>query len=399
MKSGDTSPIIESLAAAGQRWSAMVTGFYQPFGSVMLPSLVRMPDGEVAESETTIKRMFLGNPEANIDKNLEEIGGNLQVVKFGGSTFEITKIVNDASSEDYMLHVSTYSSAISTNPGNAYELALLARFFPDKNIVYCASFGNGGSSPLDSRDRRYVEKSGRFTRVDDNGVTVPIVSVVNMYGALRRAGVNVTSLLGSDSAGGSVATALAVAMPEGAMTHGFFSARSNMVNLSAWQIATGMLLQENIQNSKANKAMSPDQFRVTDERVAHAQAILEDTKKDKTRKDLESLGVNGIEKVGALYTSMQALRRGPIDSVVQGPLLPDTNALIQNQPDAKLTYFVGERDPLYLSPERANQAIRDFMAKLTIGTAPVRAIVHSGTHAMNTHFPEFYLAAKKQAYS
>jgi hypothetical protein len=382
----------------------MVHDFYWggPEG-IAMPSLVRRPDGAVASAEIHLPQIeeFFNEDRKDCTTNsyihdtVAEIGRNLQVVEYGGNTFEVTRIKRNPS-DDYMLHASTYSSAISTNPGNAYELALASRAFPGKNIAYCASFGNGGTGPLHHNDRRYVASTGRFTVENDEGKVVPITSIVNMYGALQSVGIN-PWVVGSDSAGGNVTTALGVAMPEDAMTHGFFSARPNLVNLSMKQIVDGMLRKEG-KNGEENKQISPDVFKLTDKKVTEAKEILADTIRARTKHDLQVHGVGLTSKIGALVTSMNALRRGP-EKGGSGPLLADTNALLQRQPYAKLTYLFGERDPLYLSPDTAKHAIYAFLGQLTFGKEPVTAIVHPGTHAINTYFPEMYISAKKAAYS
>lgn len=385
-----------------ERWQKVVGDFYGPLGATVLPSIVRTPAmGErgLRNTRSTVRRLpeLASMNEADIAANLGQIGSNLEVIQSGESTFEVTRVINNPSSSEYMLHVSTYSSAISTNAGNAYELAVLAKLFPDKNIVYCASFGNGGSSPLVSEDRAYVKKTGRFTREED-GKTVPITSVRNMLSAFKSVGIDVVSLLGSDSAGGSIATALGVAMPEGAMKRGFFSARSNLVALSGLEIAYGMLVQEQMKNAKANQAMSPDELRVTAEKVAFAKHILDESITSDARTALKKYQPNLPRQLGAWWTSMQGLRRGPDNNGV-GPLVVDTQALIRQQPEAKLTYVFGERDPLYLSSSVAVSSTYKFIRALKLGKAPIIAQIHPGTHAMNTHFPELYLALKKSALS
>lgn len=385
-----------------ERWQRTVDDFYGPLGAATLPSIVRNPrilGGVLYNTKVNVSRQpeLSGMVDTDLEANLAQIGSNLEVVKSGDSTFEITRVVNNPSSSEYMLHVSTYSSAISTNAGNAYELAVLAKLFPEKNIVYCASFGNGGSSPLVSEDRAYVQKTGRFTR-DEDGKTLPISSIRNMLSAFSSVGIDVVSLLGSDSAGGSIATALGVAMPEGAMKRGFFSARSNLVALTGLEIAWGMLAKEQFMNAKANQQMSPDALRVTGEKVAFAKAIYDETLTSAARAALKNYAPSTPQKLGALWTSMQGLRRGPDESGI-GPLALDTNVLIRQQPEAKLTYVFGERDPLYLNAGIALSSIYTFMRGLKLGRGSVRAHVHPGTHAMNTHFPELYLAFKKSALS
>ncbi len=384
------------------RWQKVVGDFYGPLGATVLPSIVRTPAmGEhgLRNTQFTVKRLpeLSSISEGDIAANLGQIGTNLEVIRSGESTFEITRVVNNPSSSEYMLHVSTYSSAISTNAGNAFELAVLAKLFPDKNIVYCASFGNGGSSPLVEQDAAYVKKTGRFTH-EEGGRTQPITSIQNMLGAFASVGIDVVSLLGSDSAGGSIATALGVAMPEGAMKRGFFSARSNLVALSGLEIVYGMLVKEQFKNAKANQAMSPDELRVTAEKVALAKRILDETRSPKADAVLEKYRSSTPQQLGAWWTSMQGLRRGPDENGV-GPLITDTNALIQHQPEAKLTYVFGERDPLYLNPGVAVSSTYKFVRALKLSKAPLIARMHPGTHAMNTHFPELYLALKKSALS
>jgi len=165
--------------------------------------------------------------------NLDEVDKSLAVLEEGGDSFEVA-VVHSKSENDkkgVMLHISTYSSSISTNLGNAYEFAVQAALYEGFDHVYVASPGNGGSSPIENTDviistpygkmgqKDYFRETGRTT-YEDGSDTKPLPYLLNMQRALEKAGVEVTGFIGTDSSGGSYATVLLCLWNKGKLAMG-----------------------------------------------------------------------------------------------------------------------------------------------------------------------------------
>lgn len=331
----------------------------------------------------------------DVDEAMNEVARSLMVVEHGGSFFEIATTNMDAPSSDVMLHISTYSSAISTNHGNGYEFAAQAVRYPNHRHLYVASFGNGSTSPLLPQDVDYVRKTGRFTK-DIDGQSVPIESLQNLHAALAKQGLSVTRLMGTDSAGGHYARALSVAMESGQLSHAFFSETSGFVNLSVGRMVVGMLVKENIFNSKQNRAISSDPEKIDDAKIARFTKAFERYADLPNRRKLEEAKVSTKETLSSMHASLTALKRGPRHQ--KNPLADDTNALIAKHPGAKLTYGAAEHDPLYKNSETSRKAAELFLRSLVLKNSPVKvALIPGMTHAYNTYFPSLYHAVKRNA--
>lgn len=373
-----------------------IAQFYEDPNGLALPMYKAVLNGLVMTETPALHHNDIIDPSA-VQEKLDEAGRALRLIEHNGSNFEIATANNHASDEDAMLHISTFSSSITGNMGNAYEFATQAVRYPNRRQIYVASFGNGGTGRLlTHKERRYAAKTGRFTWEKDDR-TVPLPSIKNLHGALGKAGLSV-SIIGGDSAGGSYGIALSAAMEEGRLTHAFFSEHANFVNLSIPLIIRNMFYRENIINDRQNRELSPDPEKMTDEkmhRAAETYALYKDTPK---RQELTNNIVRKDIQVRNMLISMQALRRGPRGK--RNPIVKDTNAMLRRHPDAKITFGLAELDQLYKNPERAHRAAQVFLGSIAVQHAPVRAVmIPQMTHAYNKYFPSLYNAVKRYALS
>jgi hypothetical protein len=328
-----------------------------------------------------------------VHEKLHEISASLRSIDYDGSYFEITEANKFADSDNIMLHFSTYRSAITNNPGNAWELAVQALRYPNHRQLYIASFGIGGSVPLRSDERRYARKYGRFT-MDLGNKAVPLPTIRNLHYALKKENLHVTRLMGTDSAGGPYASALGLAMKPDQLTHAFFSERSGFVNLSRFAITKGMFFVEQRVNNKQNKNISPDPYALTDLMIEQARQALAENEECENRKRLYSHMTSNVDMLRSLWTSMEALRRGPTKR--GSPLVEDTLALQSHHPSARLTFGVAERDELYKGVARSHTAAQEFLGTLAANGGTARVVMIPGmTHAYNTYFPSIYHSVKR----
>lgn len=378
-----------------------VRNFYGPENlGLPVKHYVTQADQTVAIGEFCLRRETGGREgleldQAGVQANIIEATRSLRVLKSGDSSFEVAMVGEGP----LLLHISTYSSAISTNKGNLYEFAAAAQRYPEYAHLYVGSFGNGGTSPLTDHDdeARYFRKTGRFTREDSAGLVKPIYSVARLHEALVTAGLDVDMLFGTDSAGGSYAKGLALAMESGHLKSAFFSENTGFVNLSLAGIAHGMIVREGkngSRNAKLAKHLDPEAMNKA--KIELATELYEASLSDASRQMLADSRVGKVATVASMLRMVNGLRRGPHDG--QHPLLADTNAMLAQHPDAKVVFGVAENDPLYLSPMNAHIAVHSFMDQVAVQNAPVEAMVLPDmSHAYHTHFPAVYHALMKRA--
>lgn len=371
-----------------------VAAYYESPDGLRLTDYVRSPDGLAVQAHKTPAFHHHDQLDhAVVDHLMDEISRTSRVIEYGGSQFEIATTNDDAAANGDLLHISTYRSSISANYGNGYEMATQAARYPNYRHLYIASFGNGGTTPLLKEDRGYVAHTGRYTR-DKNGQAVPIQSIQNLYAALDKFGLNITRIMGTDSAGGHYARALAVALEEGQLSHAYFSETSGFVNLSIAGIVRGMVWQENIKNQKVNRAVTPDPEAMDAAKIERFGEHYARYANLPTRRELAAKKVGVIPQLGSMVVAMQALRRGPTNGA--SPLVNDTNALLARHPDAKISYGVAEHDPLYRGTETAHQAAQALLGELSLQRAAVSIVVVPGmSHGYNTYFPSLYHAIKR----
>lgn len=331
----------------------------------------------------------------HVDAAMNEASRNLRVIEHDGSFFEVSVTNGSLPNNKLSLHVSTYSSSLSTNPGNLYEFAAQAVRYPEIKHLYVASFGMGSTSPLLKEDAAYAALCGRYT----TGLpweAKPIKSIENLHGALKEHKWDATRLMGTDSAGGHVARALAVAMEPGQLDYAFFSESSGFVDMSSMRIISGILIKEGRKNARANKSLSPDKEMMDERKIERAKAALRRYESAFTRRELVANKVALPTRLVSMKDSMDTLKRGPINGA--DPMAAETEAMLFRHPKARVTYGLAENDPLYLSPEKCHEAVGNFLGKVAVHSSPLRALIIPGmTHAYNTYFPSLYHAINKDA--
>ncbi len=375
----------------------LVANFYQGEGlTAELYELIG--SGEIAVGGIQYK--YDGDDHAfdGCQAQLEEVAQSTRLVRTPPRSFVISEANLHAPPDNAILHIATYSSGIPGNAGNAREFAAQAARYPDLRHVYITPPGIESSTPLTQNERKYAADTGRFTWQDRDGKTVPMPTFESMNQALEQEGIRVTRI-GTDSSGGNHAMALGLAMPEGQLSHVFASERPGFVNLSTFAIAKAMLVDENLKNSKENRALGGkyDPECLTDEMTEDAKKALEAVKDTPSMKKVLESKVG--HKAITLWANLHALRRGPDD--IKDPKAFDTNAFIRQQVDARLTFGVAERDPLYKSPDMARYAAQRLLQRLIVpsGNGDVAAVViPEMTHAYNTHFPGLHHAIKREAF-
>jgi hypothetical protein len=351
--------------------------------------------------------------------NIDVINRSLRVTEVGGDIYE-TAVVRSKSEQckGAMLHISTFSSSISNNPGNGFEFAVQAALYPDMDHIYVASPGNGGSSPIRNvgmqiktphglmDQREYFKRTGRMT-YEDGSETKSLPYLTNMQEMLESLGVEITGFIGTDSAGGSYATGLTLAMPEDQIKHAFFSERSNFIRLGRVGLAYGMLVTENVRHGNRMKGLVVDGLRIIDPISVNAPRIDAPDSANVTLakeriKGTQEIQRNSIrQQVGAMATSLAALSRGPEgDSGYdnsEDSLLADVNAMIARHPNGRFTFTLAEFDPLYRG--RADELARIFLANIDVQRADVCAIIlEKLPHAYHTYLPLLQDALRRAAF-
>lgn len=415
-------PGVEEVAQAFYQSESglMLPQYYRSAGSpkgmdsVLLGSTQGLHAPEWVRQDASLKQFF-----GKVSANLEVINSSLQVTEEGGDAYECAIIRSNSESRNKngaMLHISTYSSSISTNPGNAFEFAVQAALYPDMDHIYVASPGNGGSTSIRNVDmqigtphglmdqREYFKKTGRTT-YEDGSNTQPLPYLANMQKALEKLSVDITGFIGTDSAGGSYATGLALAMQKDQLTHAFFSERSNFMRLGRGSLAYGMLVTENVHNSNRMKGIVIDGLRVVDPISVNAPRIdkpgsanvtlVEEciTKAQEFKKNSMS------QQIGAMVTSLTALSRGSeeYNNNLQNPLVADVNAMIARHPNGMITFSLAEFDPLYKG--QADKLAQRFLASIDVQQEDVRAIIlEKLPHAYHTHLPLLQDTIRRQAF-
>lgn len=332
---------------------------------------------------------------AQVQEKLKEIAQTLQVIEYNGRTFEIAIANQDAS--DVMLHVSTYSSSISGNPGNAWEFAVNALLYPNHKHIYVASPGNGASSPITGADKEHIAKTGRFAK-EENGIYVPIQYVQDMGDALDAHGIQTTQLMGTDSAGGPIGRALAMTLEQNQLEKAFFNEVTGLQKLGLTGLLKAMATEMRV-NMPENKKISPDPHKLTGEMVQAARSILEEYANPMLREARVAKKVGVTAMAGAWLTSARALSKGEGDDGIT-PFVFDTQALMQKHPHAKITYAFAENSPLHPHEirEQLTNLIRKQLLELNITDGTVIALIVDGmTHAYKESFPQEYYALQQHA--
>lgn len=306
-----------------------------------------------------------------------------------GKHFEIA-IANVHSTEDTTdAEHSTFSSAITNNMGNAIEFAIHAASHPERRRVYIASYGNGGSSFWDPAEQHYITETGRFIRPD--GTPLPTVAALGRV--LRNADL-VVSRLSADSAGGTYATALMTALPEGQVTHAYFKSRLSISN-HHYPLVWGARqhIGEN-RDKHRMEAVSQDPWFKTEQVRTAAQEVLGDIYGDSDGS--WSLREAVLSKLKTSAVTAVALSHG--GGAYAHPAVKDTWAALDRQGDAKLTYHFPTGDRAY-GPHLKND-VRSFLLRVGlagINERQVEALIVPGSHLDHGPYPT--MRASLEAYA
>jgi hypothetical protein len=361
-------------------YSAIVGDFYndQP---IELPA-VTYNRGVINTRDTVSVRRSVRQQTVTEDEVMANIADiEWEVIESGSSRFEVGLLNHRTKRHDAMLHLSTYSSSLSGNPGNAYELAYQAAVNPTIPQVYVATPGNGGSSDWKPREREYARQTGRLTREDEDR-TRALPTIQDLVGALITKEIVVTRL-GTDSAGSVMGVAIGSELAEGQITDTVFNSHPQLTEISPLSLALRQLILEGVINASKTRKDTPDQWPVSKERMLMVKAA---------RPDIYTIAIPTMttsERIRTLWTSAVILAHG-FDST-NDPLTHDLGAFIRQQPEAKINFMVGEHDPLYSRKLDSNVRLLIHYFEGTFG----RVVTVPGmTHAFNTYYPQLYQAIK-----
>ena len=351
----------------------------------------------VVDSSVQIER-----PEINRDiyeQNLEDIDKTWGLITDPKTDkkFEIAMANISAPVIDGMdAELSTFTSSISGNPGNAVELAENAALHPDRQRVYIASFGNGGSVYWDSKEVKHIKKTGRFTY----GGSEALPTLAALTRALKSADFIITRL-SANSAGGAHATALMGALPEGQVTHAYLKSRPNITNHRLGILwGAGVLLGDIIDDRKYARA-SDDPWKLTSDVVKDAVAHMPDiySKEVQNRHKSVLQKARSSHKASKMWNDLLSFSRGGPEK--DYPAVSDTIQALQNQPEALLTLHFPAQDRLYESmPIEAMEFINiaHFIGGTALADGQIEALVAPGKHRDHTKYPGLRWAAEKYAF-
>ncbi|MEK7561874.1 MAG: hypothetical protein AAB541_03360 [Patescibacteria group bacterium] len=342
-------------------------------------------DGQVTSDKLAVRR-----PEIDKDRflqALEDINRTWGIITDPktGKEFEIA-LANLSAPLDNGLDVelSTFTSSISGNPGNAVEFAENSALHPDRQRLYIATFGNGRSSYWDAEEQKHIRETGRF--MQDNGEALP--TVASLERALKRADLPARRF-STNSGGGAPATALMGTLPEGQVTHAYIKSRPNIsdhpLNL-AWGV--GIAVGDLLDDRKYKKA-SEDPWRLTGDLIATAKEYLPEVYSPEAQNRHQSLAqkAGSSHRAGKMLTDMTAFSRGGMAR--NYPASQDTVRALQQQPESLLTYHFPLQDRLYRSPEDIAQFLVQIykLSSVVVKNGQVEILTMPGRHRDHTQYP------------
>jgi len=355
------------------------------------------PNGHVSEEPVTILRV---NPPADhrYRRALHDIDHSWTVLEDEetGQQFEMGLANTDADfSGGVDLEESTFSSSLSSNPGNAVEFAENAASHPARPRLYVASPGNGKSSYWTPAEQRHIKSTGRFT--DETGKPLPTIAALARI--LRQADLPVTRI-STNSAGGAYATALMSALPEGQLTHAYMKSRPNISDHPARLLWGAAVVVGDILDDRRHARQSRDPWRLTEDRVKAAKENLPrlygDDAENEARRMPEATKTHGLKK---MHTDLLALSHGQTYGQVN-PAAKDTGLALRRQPDALLTYHFPTGDRLYNNRtdiERFMEQVRQLGG--LAARHNVQALIVPGTHRDHTAYPTMRWSMEAYAFS
>lgn len=345
--------------------------------TVVIPRYQQVNENDYRQALEDINRTFRALKDPETDQQFEIAEANL--------------LADPAQGIDTGL--STFSSSLTSNPGNAIEFALHAASRPDRRRLYIASPGNGKTSYWSKKEQIYIRRTGRFTQED--GRALPTIAALKRV--LDQAGY-VVQRFSTDSAGGAYITALMRELPEGQITHAYIKSRPNISghgrgDLGNWQTylwGLGIFIND-VLNDRQFQRASTDPWK---EKIVNAS--------DRTlRQHLpriyapESMQEQHIQEdinthnPGKLWTDMLSLSRG--GATHNHPAAIDTAYALARQPGVLVTYHFPLHDSLYnLLPEDAETFLHETWrlgAPTTNGQ--IEALIMPGAHRDHTCYPSF----------
>lgn len=329
------------------------------------------------------------------DAALAKLNNGLEVIvdPVTGKQFEVGILNEEAGdAEDADAEISTYSSSLSGNIGNAVEFAEHSATQPNRMRIYIANMGNGKSSYWNAKEIAHIKQTGRFVGAD--GEVLPTIAALQR--ALTARGITVTRY-STDSAGGAIATALMHASEEGQVTHGYIKSRTNLVDHRpqlAWGI--GMLIGDAKDDGKY-KAASNDPWKMTPEMISAAKEAMPNIYGQDNSQGVPTAASTLLKIVREnshmtkkYWDDMIAYGRGERKDE-RNPAAADTTMAIEKQPDVLLTYHFPTSDRLYSPDVLANahsflQQIHLHRRNLDRSTN-AEALLMPGGHRDHTSYP------------
>ncbi len=355
---------------------------------------------EVIDGSTQMDNLIL--PKAKIEDDnylraLEDINLSLTILEDirTGKRFEFALgNVQADPSEGIDVELSTFTSSISGNIGNAIEFAEHCALNPDRQRLYIASFGNGGSSYWDKTEQRYIKRTGRF--INTNGEALPTIAALERV--LRLGGYMVTKA-STNSAGGAYATALMGALPEGQVTHAYIKSRPNISDHPTRLLWGLSMIAGDMIDDKKYKAVSRDAWKLDDSLVDEARAVMSNiypTEADGVWSMKQALKGHGL---GQLWSDMVAFSKAS-ESHRPNSATIDTLLALHKQPNVLLTYHAPEKDRLY---KKIGEVIRfiegvDLFDNTGRDTG-IQALIMPGTHRDHTQYPALRWTFENYAFS
>jgi hypothetical protein len=334
---------------------------------------------------------------ADYEQALDDINSSLNVYedKESGQSFEIAVANADSDEETVDAELSTFTSSISGNMGNAIEFAEHSALFGNRRRLYIASFGNGGTSYWTEKERKHIRKTGRFTQND--GSQLPTVAALARV--LDRHDAFAVSRLSTNSAGGAYATALMGALPEGQITHAYMKSRPNISSHPTKLLwgASFMLKEQAV--SRKHTDSSDDPWKMTDDIKDTARLKLADIYEGGSGA-WSAAGAVHASGVTKLLTDTLAFSRGGLRN--DYPAVHDTAAALRKQYDAKVTYHFPSHDSLYGQDIRAD--VFGFLSELAVRTryeeySQVEALIMPGSHHDHSAYPAVRWSMENYAFN
>lgn len=355
------------------------------------------PSQELLIDGPNLSDPTLNSPNQYFDR-LDEINDTWRVIRdpVDGQKFEIAEVNTNKSADKVDLELSTYSSAIRTNPGNAAELAFRGMVTPDTRRLYVATMGNGSSDNFSSDELKDLRSTGRLT------TGFPIVGGIKaqptiqaLHRALEAEKIGVRRL-SADSFGGVAACALMAAFEPNQISHAYFKSRPNISRHNPVSLAAGMLIVENEINGRRNRRVSEDAWGLHQNDFALKHIAEMRLKRVYSR---EHTPVQG-SKFEQLHSYARGISRG---GRTMNPALLDTVGALERQPSAQITIDAPHEDVLYRTPEDIERfflsVVRFTLShSLKLNGGSVAVIRTEGTHGGHTWEPQRRAAAEAYAF-